>query len=127
MSIPTVLRILVVDDDPRALHYMHYVLTSAGHEVLSAGHPEEALRLVQGEAVPHVLLADFRMPDMKGTVLGCRLKERHPSLALVFVSADPDTLLRDSDLPRGAVCLAKPATAADLLAAVHASLACCEP
>jgi CheY-like chemotaxis protein len=127
MMATTVLRILVVDDDPRALHYMHYVLMSAGHDVLSAGHPEEALKLVQGEAVLHVLLADFRMPDMKGTVLGRRLKERHPSLALVFVSADPDTLLRDRDLPQGSVCLAKPATASALLAAVHASLAHCEP
>lgn len=122
MTNPRLTKILVVDDDPRALHYMHYVLKSAGHDVLSAGHPEEALKLVQDVSDLAVLFADYRMPVMKGTVLAKRLKARLPGLAVVFVSGEPDQLRQDRDLPPDAICVAKPATAAELLEAVNAAL-----
>ena len=42
-------RVLAVDDDPRALRYLRDALASAGYTPVVTGDPEEALRLVEEE------------------------------------------------------------------------------
>ena len=46
-------RVLVVDDDPQTLRYVREALSNTGYDVVAAGEPEEALRLVEEEK-PHL-------------------------------------------------------------------------
>jgi CheY-like chemotaxis protein len=80
-------RILCVDDDPATLKVRQILLDSAGYSVITSTSGEEALKLVdQGEEVDLVLL-DYMMPGMKGDELAAILRQRHPGLRLVAVSA----------------------------------------
>lgn len=67
---PAALRILAVDDDPTTLKVLEMHLSGAGYQVLTAHGGREALRLAV-ENEPHLVVADWRMPDMDGVEL-CR-------------------------------------------------------
>ena len=58
-------RVLAVADDPQALRYLRDTLAGAGYEVLVAGEPQEALRLVQRER-PNLVLLDLALPGADG-------------------------------------------------------------
>jgi DNA-binding response OmpR family regulator len=56
-------RILVVDDDPDFVEIIRLVLTSEGHEVITASDGEAAVRLVQ-ERHPDLVVLDVMMASM---------------------------------------------------------------
>ncbi|MCH8148107.1 MAG: HDOD domain-containing protein, partial [Planctomycetes bacterium] len=58
-------RILVVDDDPTALHLLSKYLIEAGYEVLTATNGVEALRIVHAERCS-LVITDWMMPEMDG-------------------------------------------------------------
>ncbi|MFQ5896206.1 MAG: response regulator transcription factor, partial [Nitrospinota bacterium] len=53
-------KILVVDDEPDAVEFLHEFLASRGYEVTGAYDGAEALRRVR-EDPPHLMLLDVRM------------------------------------------------------------------
>jgi CheY-like chemotaxis protein len=78
-------RVLCVDDDPDILHIRKLLLESEGYSVITATSGAEALQVVD-EGV-RVVLLDYLMPGMKGDELARQLRERHPNLPLIAVSA----------------------------------------
>lgn len=81
------LAVLLVEDDNAVRALTRRMLASLGHEVTAASSGAEALRLLDGAArLPDVLVTDVRMPGMQGPELARRLRERQPSLPVVFTS-----------------------------------------
>ncbi len=81
------LTVLVVDDDPGVLRVTSRILSSAGHHVLKASRPSEAIQLTQlhhGDI--DVILSDVVMPEMGGGALVNRLKVLVPTSTIVFMS-----------------------------------------
>ena len=78
--------ILSVDDDPQLLCTRQAILEQAGYEVLSAKDGIEALGLFRALAFDLVLL-DYVMPKLYGSVVACEMKARKPHIPIIMVSA----------------------------------------
>lgn len=79
--------VLLVDDDDAVRLLVRRILDRGGFELLEAANGFEALRLA--EAHPggvDLLLSDVAMPGMGGTELAQRLRERQPSVGVLFMS-----------------------------------------
>lgn len=63
--VPSDLRVLAVDDDPRVLRLLEHHLAAGGYRVSTAADAETALRIVMEDA-PHILVTDWLMPGMNG-------------------------------------------------------------
>ncbi|HJL46111.1 MAG TPA: LytTR family DNA-binding domain-containing protein [Polyangiaceae bacterium LLY-WYZ-15_(1-7)] len=88
------IRAVVVDDEPLARDELSFLLGQLDVEVVAeAGNAKAALGVVE-EHGPHVAFVDLRMPGPDGIALAEALKERHPELAVVVVSAHDDGALR---------------------------------
>lgn len=78
-------RVLVAEDDPTVMSLVERLLAEQGHEVRTARHGEEALRMALQFQVD-LLVTDVRMPRMDGWELSRRLRERWPDLPVLFIS-----------------------------------------
>jgi DNA-binding response OmpR family regulator len=58
-------RVLVVDDEPRMIHFIRLNLDHDGYEVIEATSGAEALELLR-DRMPDLILLDVMMPDMDG-------------------------------------------------------------
>jgi CheY-like chemotaxis protein len=67
------MRILVVDDSSPHRRMLTAIFGRAGHEVLTAGDGESALRLAL-EARPEVVLLDIGLPGLDGYQVAARLR-----------------------------------------------------
>jgi phosphoserine phosphatase RsbU/P len=111
--------ILVVDDEPdlEILITQRFRQRIRGNELSFqfAGNGEEALAKLQSSANMDVVLTDINMPVMDGLTLLLRLREAHPLLRPVIVSAYGDMSNIRTALNRGAFdFVTKPIDFADL-------------
>ncbi len=97
--------ILVVEDEPSILELSAFILQRCGYTVLSAEHPEKALRIASSEK-HHIdlLLTDVIMPGMSGKEMWDKLKAMRPSLKCIFMSGYDKNIfgaagVRDSGVP----------------------------
>ncbi|MCI0339925.1 MAG: response regulator [Planctomycetales bacterium] len=82
------LRVLVVDDEPDCRDVLGAALEAVGHEVRKASGALEALRLL-GEGPADVVVTDLLMPGLRGESLAAILREDHPGVGIVVVTAWP--------------------------------------
>lgn len=84
-------KILLVDDRRENLLALESILGSLGHELVTAGSGEEALRAVLREDFA-VILLDVRMPGMDGFEVAAhiRLRERSRDTPIIFLTAAGD-------------------------------------
>ena len=80
--------ILIVDDDPTAIQVMCDALDGLG-DLHAATSGAEALALLAEYPVDLVLL-DVRMPDMDGFTTCRHLRQDHPDIPVIFVTAASD-------------------------------------
>ncbi len=103
-------RVLVVDDESSVRRSTARLLTSLGYALSTAASGNEALAQVEDQSFD-LLLTDLSMPGMTGTELAAQIRERVPSLPIVFMSgnvgSDP---LREQIAAGRAVFLQKPIT-----------------
>jgi DNA-binding NtrC family response regulator len=78
--------ILVVDDEPDVGMIFHRVLGEAGYDVVSAASGNECLRALKKQS-PELVFLDLRMPGMDGVETLRRLRETHPDLTVVIMTA----------------------------------------
>lgn len=78
--------ILVVDDEDAIAYVFKRYLERAGYRVTALANPNEALAIASAEGVD-MLVTDFRMPGMTGASLIARLRELHPGLPALIVTA----------------------------------------
>jgi PAS domain S-box-containing protein len=92
------LRILVADDDPGICRTLEEILTAEGCEVETASDGKEALeRIASGRF--DLVLTDVVMPEMDGYELYCALREGHPDVPVLMMTAfhyDKDHIIKRS-------------------------------
>ncbi|MCJ1886460.1 two-component system response regulator [Pseudomonas sp. LA21] len=80
--------VLVVDDTPENLMLMAELLKDA-YRVKVANSGEKALRLLQGDSLPDLILLDIMMPDLSGHQVAEKLKSnpRTADIPIIFLTA----------------------------------------
>lgn len=79
-------RILVIDDEQKINHLLTRLLSREGYEVQQAFTGQQALKMMEIDP-PEVVLCDVRLPDISGVEL-CRLiKEKHPLVEVILLTA----------------------------------------
>ncbi|GAA1781794.1 response regulator transcription factor [Nostocoides veronense] len=79
-------RILVVEDEPAILDMLAMSLAFVGYDVARAASGTQALAEAR-KAPADLALLDVMLPDMEGFTLLRRLRQTHPDMAAVFVTA----------------------------------------
>jgi CheY-like chemotaxis protein len=115
--------VLLVEDDPLVREIATEVLESAGHRVLAARGPEQALELAErhGGGIS-LLLADVVMRPISGPQLAERLRQRIPDLRVLLMSGYPDPELASRGTPGAQELLRKPFSGAELLERLRKAL-----
>ena len=115
------LGILVVDDDPHTLRYIHDALSKAGYRPIVTSDPEEAISLMEKEA-PRLVLMDLMLPGSNGI----DLMEDMLAIAevpVIFISAYREEQVVAKALDMGAVdYVVKPFSATELTARIRSAL-----
>lgn len=111
------LRVLVAEDHPINLKYMHMLLERMGHEAVFCENGEETLQLLERQHFDIVLL-DYRMPVLDGleTTAAIRgIQGANSSVSVVLITADVMNDTRKKALAMGVnEFVSKPVQAHDL-------------
>ncbi|MGR4869209.1 sigma 54-interacting transcriptional regulator [Variovorax sp. LARHSF232] len=79
-------RLLVVDDDPDMLRLLSMRLTGAGYQVTAVTSAESALTQLEIEH-PQLVLSDVRLPGQDGLQLFDQIRQQHPTLPVILLTA----------------------------------------
>jgi CheY-like chemotaxis protein len=113
--------VLVVEDDEQLRDVVTRILESAAYDVLSAGHPNDALdkaRAFDGQI--DLLLTDVLMPGMSGKQLAERLLLERPGAAVLYMSGYAENVVAHHGvLEKGVDFISKPVTQQRLVAAIE--------
>lgn len=69
------MKVLIADDDPVSLLYLHSALEDSGYEVLSATDGENAYDILREAGAPMLAILDWMMPEMDGVNVCRKLRE----------------------------------------------------
>ena len=95
------MRILVVEDDPRLREAIVDTLMIKGHEVFEAPNGIEGMAIVRAHTLD-LILSDINMPGMDGLELLDTVKQAHPWLPMVLMTAYGDVGQAVKAMQRGA-------------------------
>jgi DNA-binding NarL/FixJ family response regulator len=118
---PRRVRVLVVQDHPLLASAIAKVLAAETDFTVAgvSGNGYDAIK-VAAEAMPDVVLMDFRLPDLSGPAAANKIQSVHPAAAIVFHSADEsETSLLDAVDAGATGYLTKDATADQIVEAVR--------
>nr|WP_297526418.1 sigma 54-interacting transcriptional regulator [uncultured Roseateles sp.] len=79
-------RLLIVDDDADLLKLLQMRLEAAGYDVTAVGSAEAALAQMDVQR-PALVLSDVQLPGMDGLALFNTIRERHPALPVILLTA----------------------------------------
>ncbi len=114
--------VLVVEDDRAVRLVVDRALRRAGFGVVAAADGGDALAALEDAAID-VLVSDVVMPGIDGVELLDRVRARRPHLPVVLMSGYAEPPQRRALDGAGAIFLAKPFTADDLIGAVRQAFA----
>jgi len=81
-------RLFLVDDDPDIVYVLKHGLMKNGFLVDAFTDPQEAFLRLKTNAVDYCfLIADVRMPGLSGIQLARKVKEIHPGIKVVLMTA----------------------------------------
>ena len=108
--------VAVVDDDPMMLDVLARILQRENYELLMAsGGPEIMDKLAAHQGTIHLLVTDYSMPGMQGIELADKVRERFPTVKVLYQTGFSDMLFENRvELEDGAAFLEKPFTARGL-------------
>lgn len=100
--------VLCVDDQPRELDAMQFVLETRGRfRVIACRSAKEALAVLQRGTAARLVVAELSMASVDGNELCRQVRRRFPDVATVLVSATVEAFERgnhaDRFLPKGAL------------------------
>ena len=116
-------RVLVVDDERAVRESLERALALHGFEVVTAAEGLEALRVIQGDAPPAVIVLDILMPGLDGLQLTRRLRADARQTPILLLTARDQVEHRVTGLETGADdYLVKPFALDELVARLRALL-----
>jgi DNA-binding NtrC family response regulator len=80
--------ILIIDDDTHVRKTLSSILLDEGYCVETVENGKQAIRALE-KAYFDLALVDIELPDMKGTELLLRLKEKQPKMAKIIITGFP--------------------------------------
>ena len=93
-------QILIVDDNPNNLYLVRFLLEHEGHQVDEAHDGQQAVEAM--DKTPYTLiLMDIQMPVMDGLTATRIIKEKHPDVVVIAVTARVMQNDRESILAAG--------------------------
>jgi two-component system, cell cycle sensor histidine kinase and response regulator CckA len=104
--------VLLVEDEARVRAAVARLLRRLGYQVIEAADGRAALAAASGRDHVDLLLTDIVMPGASGPELAARLRARHPTLEVVFMTGHADHALLE--LTAGDPVLQKPFTSSAL-------------
>ena len=111
-------RILIVDDAPAIRAMLRTLFEEEGYTVVTAPDGYAALELL-GDDPPDLIITDVKMPRLDGWQLLRRVREQHPTLPAILISAvDPGSWRREIAVSDHTVFVRKPFDLEDVLAVV---------
>ncbi|MCT0070944.1 nitrogen regulation protein NR(I) [Proteus mirabilis] len=114
--------IWVVDDDSSIRWVLERAITREGLTCKTFEHANDVLSALNSE-LPDVLLSDIRMPDIDGLSLLKSVKEQHPTLPVIIMTAHSDLDAAVNAYQQGAFdYLPKPFDIDDTLALIHRAI-----
>jgi two-component system cell cycle sensor histidine kinase/response regulator CckA len=117
-------RVLLVEDEVEVRQFAVRALKRQGYEVLEAADGLEALDIMAAnEGHIDIVVSDVVMPEMDGPALFKELRQRNPSLKVIFVSGYPNEAFRESMGSDDFAFLPKPFSLPQLAAKVKEELA----
>jgi two-component system NtrC family response regulator len=100
--------VLIVDDDEHICRSLEVILSKAGYKTDTAHTGREALTKLR-EKPSDVVLLDAKLPDLQGLALIAPIRQRHPTLSIVVITAHGSVETARLALKRGATgYIAKP-------------------
>ena len=114
-------RILAIDDDPVFLSLIRDALELSGFSVETLEDPNEAVAAIE-RFPPDVIMLDMLMPDMTGTELCLRLKEKGilgRITVILFSGIDEDIYRQELKQLGVFACLTKPVSIQHLISIVR--------
>jgi putative nucleotidyltransferase with HDIG domain len=116
-------RIIVVDDETGVRDTVCSILSHAGYECLPVNSGRDALALLRANESVSIVLSDLIMEGMDGLTLLARMKQEHPEIPVVMVTAVHDISVALAAIRNGAYdYLLKPFDKEQLLAMVRRAL-----
>ncbi|MCW3116537.1 MAG: sigma-54-dependent Fis family transcriptional regulator [Chitinophagaceae bacterium] len=82
-------KILVIDDDRDICSLLNRFLTRKGYQVHEIYKGKNAIDYLQ-ENTPDLILSDFRLEDMDGSVLLAKIKAIHPEVPVIIITGYSD-------------------------------------
>jgi putative nucleotidyltransferase with HDIG domain len=116
-------RILVVDDDAVVRQVVSRSLEYAGYTTVSASSAEQAMHMLHGGELCHLVMSDVTMPGTDGLELLDTLNREFPETPVVLLTARHDLHVATSAFRRGAFdYLLKPFQREDLISTAERAL-----
>ena len=95
-------QILIVDDDKEARGFLMEFLQCIGFsDIATAGSGKEALRHLE-KSSPRLVLLDYKLPDLDGSEVLRRIKQKHPDLPVIMMTAYPNVAGMEKIVQQGA-------------------------
>ncbi len=114
--------ILIVDDDESTCRTLALIFKKKGYEIETARMGREAIEKMQKKFF-NLALLDIRLPDIEGTKLLSSLKEMHPDLEVIIITAHASVKTAVQALNKGASAyITKPLNMDEVLAIVREAL-----
>jgi CheY-like chemotaxis protein len=102
-TVPTHLRILVVDDDPLLIKSLRDILEADGHLVATANGGREGIEMfrnAQERQEPFaVVITDLGMPYVNGREVAASIKGLAPSTPIILLTGWGQRLIAEGDIP----------------------------
>ena len=83
------LTLLCIDDEPNVLAVRKMLLETVGYRVLAAESGPQGLEILHREHV-HTVILDYKMPGMTGSEVAARIRQTHPGMPIIMLSAFVD-------------------------------------
>lgn len=93
--------ILIIDDDRDMCLLLKRFLTRHGYEVLESYNGKKALELLESTE-PSLVMCDFRLEDIEGSVLLGKIKEIYPQLPVIIITGYSDIKIAVEVMKMGA-------------------------
>lgn len=81
-------RVLIVDDDGHIRAFLRLMLREDGYEVVGEASTGEKLAELCGTTRAEVLLLDINMPGVDGLQALASVREAHPDVRIIMISAE---------------------------------------